>query len=124
MKDLLLVGLGGAIGAVSRYTLSGLVSHSLQLGRFPLGTLMVNVVGCFLVGAFWGISERTNLTAAEVRLFLVTGVLGGFTTFSAFGMESVELVRRQDWMGFGTYVVGSVVGGVVLAWLGLSLFRR
>lgn len=124
LQDLALVGCGGAIGAVVRFLLSGVVSHSVQLGRFPIGTLVVNLLGCFLVGVFWGWSERFGLTSAHWRYFLVTGVLGGFTTFSAFGADSLELLRRQDWGLCATYVLASVCFGVAFASLGFVLLRR
>ena len=93
MKDLLFVGAGGFFGASLRY-LS--VHGSLVLfpsTRLPLGTLFVNVLGCLLIGCMAGFIERSS-TSADLRLFIVPGLLGGFTTFSAFSLESVNLLRE------------------------------
>ena len=92
MDKLLAVGLGGFLGAVARYSLSEL-AHRLVQTAFPLGTLLVNTVGCLLVGVVLGLIEDRQLFAPATRLFLTVGILGGLTTFSAFGYETVELLK-------------------------------
>ncbi|MFO7924602.1 MAG: fluoride efflux transporter CrcB [Bacteroidales bacterium] len=91
MKIILAIGTGSFIGGVLRYLLSQLVQTKF-LSTFPFGTLTVNIIGCFLIGLVFGLTDRGNLTQ-EWRLFLATGVLGGFTTFSAFSIESLSLFR-------------------------------
>ncbi len=121
MQGLLLVGLGGFLGAIARYALGTLVSQATADGRVPLATFIVNVLGCLLVGVLAGIAERHEVFGAGARLFLFTGLLGGFTTFSAFGLEAVQLVRRGDVGPAVLYAGGSVVFGIAAVWLGLKL---
>lgn len=121
MHDILLVGLGGSIGAIARYALGSLVLQISAQGRFPLGTFVVNVLGCLVVGVLAGIGERYAFLGPDARLFLFTGLLGGFTTFSAFGLESVHLVRRGELAVAALYAGGSVVLGIAAVWLGIRL---
>jgi CrcB protein len=107
MKLVLLIGLGGFIGAISRYLLSLLIQNKF-LSTFPYGTLGVNILGCFLIGIVYALSDRGNV-AQEWRLFLATGVLGGFTTFSSFSNETVGMLRDSQY-------------GNALLYVGLSLF--
>jgi len=92
MKAILLVGTGGFIGSVLRYLISGLVFRLLDKPWFPAGTLAVNVFGCLAIGLLGGIAEQRRLFAPEFRLFVFIGILGGFTTFSAFADETASLV--------------------------------
>jgi fluoride exporter len=120
MKQLLLVGLGGCIGSIVRYKLGGwILHHHAQDWRFPAGTFVVNVLGCLVAGLLAGLVERHHFFSADTRLFLFTGLLGGFTTFSAFGVETVFLLRRgETWVALG-YALASVVCGIVILWLGM-----
>ena len=118
MKELLLVALGGALGSVARWQLGGAILHHTVNWRFPLGTFIVNVAGCMTAGAIAGLITRHDMFSPAARLFLLTGLLGGFTTFSAFGVESMYLLRRGEFMVLAFYVTLSVVagiGGLVLA---------
>lgn len=119
MKALLLVALGGAFGSMARYQLSQwiLISYA-QEWRFPAGTFAVNVLGCLVAGLLAGLVERSALLSADIKLLLFVGVLGGFTTFSAFGLETVQLLRRGEIGIAGTYVVLSVIIGMAVLWLG------
>jgi fluoride exporter len=120
MKNILLVGLGGFIGSVARYTLSGWLLHLTAQEKFPYSTFTVNIVGCLIVGVLAGFVERHHLLGPEERLFLFTGLLGGFTTFSAFGLETMFLWRRDEpWIAM-VYVVASVVIGIGAVWLGIK----
>ena len=120
MKQAILVALGGGIGAVARYKLSGLILHHSLDWRFPAGTFVVNLLGCLAAGILAGFIVRDELFAADTRLFLITGFLGGFTTFSAFGIETVYLIRRGEmWVAFA-YVVLSAACGIALVWLGMA----
>lgn len=127
MKSILLVGLGGFIGAVTRYKLGGWILHLTVQEKLPFGTLAVNVLGCLLVGVLAGLAEKFEMFGADTRLFLLTGLLGGFTTFSAFGLETVFLFRRgEPWIAMG-YVGASVLLGLAAVWSGfriVSLFAN
>ena len=120
MTNILLVGLGGFIGSVARYKLGGWVLHLTVQEKFPVGTFAVNVAGCLVAGVLAGLVEKHELFSAETRLFLFTGLLGGFTTFSAFGLETMFLLRRGEPWVAAIYVGASVLLGVVAVWLGLK----
>jgi fluoride exporter len=121
MKTLLIIGTGSFIGGVCRYLLY-LVVQSRYLSAFPFGTLVVNLLGCFLIGIVYGLSEQGNL-ASEWRVFLATGLLGGFTTFSAFSNETVWLLREGQLGYAAAYIVSSVVIGLVATFLGISIVK-
>ena len=121
IKAILLVALGGALGSVARFKLSGYILHHTIGWKFPAGTFTVNVVGCLVAGVLAGLAEKHDLLSADTRLFLFTGILGGFTTFSAFGMETMFLVRRGELLVAGANIVLSVVAGLLALWLGLGL---
>ena len=121
MRSMLVVALGGAVGSVARLKLSGWVLHRTVDWRFPLGTLLVNVVGCLVIGLLAGYAAKEDLLSPDARLFLFTGLLGGFTTFSAFGLETFSLMRRGELLVAGGYVAGSVLAGLLALWIGFSL---
>jgi CrcB protein len=121
MKGILLVALGGAVGSVARYKISGYVLHHTIDWKFPAGTFAVNVLGCLVAGILAGLAEKHDLLSPEARLLLFTGLLGGFTTFSAFGLETMHLVRRGDFAIAGANIVLSVIAGLLALWLGLGL---
>jgi fluoride exporter len=118
MKGILLVALGGALGSVARYKISGWVLHHTIDWRFPAGTFAVNVTGCLVAGILAGFAERQELFSPEARLLLFTGVLGGFTTFSAFGLETMYLLRRGEVLIAGSNIVLSILAGLLALWLG------
>jgi CrcB protein len=120
VKQLVLVALGGALGAVARWKLSGAILHHTVDWRFPLGTFVVNVLGCVTAGVLAGLVTRLDLFTADTRLFLFTGLLGGFTTFSAFGVETVYLLRRAEYGVAVAYVVLSVLAGLAGLWLAMA----
>lgn len=121
MQSILIVGLGGFLGSIARYKLGELILHMTAQGRFPLSTLAVNVLGCLVVGVLAGAAERYEMFSPEARLFLFTGLLGGFTTFSAFGLEAMHLIRRNDLGTAALYTGSSLVLGITAVWLGLKL---
>jgi fluoride exporter len=123
VQQLFLVCLGGAFGAAARWQLGAAIFHRTQDWNFPVGTFTVNVLGCFLAGILLGVAARFDAFSSDVRLFLFTGVLGGFTTFSAFGIETVALLRRESYTTALLYVLLSVTGGVVALWLGVISVR-
>jgi CrcB protein len=95
MIELLVVGVGGFVGAIVRYGVSGLI-HRYYGGPFPLGTLTVNVLGCFLIGGLMTLVEDRQLLAPATRAFVMIGFLGSLTTFSTLGYETVELLRGAE----------------------------
>ena len=121
MLQSLIVGLGGFLGSILRYKLSGLILLHSQGWRFPLNTFVVNILGCLTIGVLTGLAERHEMLSPDTRLFLFTGLLGGFTTFSAFSYESVYLLRRGEPTIAFLYVFLSVVVGFGVVWLVIRL---
>ncbi|HRN62823.1 MAG TPA: fluoride efflux transporter CrcB [Luteimonas sp.] len=122
LQGVALVGLGGAFGSIARYLLSVWTMQAAAPQKFPLGTFVVNLSGCLVAGLLLGLSERhPGWLSGEMRLLLFAGVLGGFTTFSAFGLETVQLLRRGDWLVATGYVGGSVLLGLALVLVGFRL---
>lgn len=122
--NILLVGLGGALGAIARYLLSGYVLHQSMSWKFPLPTFIVNVVGCLVAGILGGLIIKQEWFTEQHRLFLFTGILGGFTTFSAFGVETVHLLREGH-IGIAALYIGlSVVVGLGALWLAMLVAGR
>ena len=118
--NILLVGLGGFAGAAARYLLGGWVLHHTLSAKFPWSTFAVNLLGCLIIGLLSGLAERLDWFSPSMRLLLLTGLLGGFTTFSAFGLETVHLLRRGElWMA-GAYALASVLACVFAVWLGMK----
>ena len=122
MPPLLLVMVGGAIGAGFRYHIGSVALR--QLGpAFPFGTWIVNLLGGLLMGVLAAVVARAPIEGEPLRLFLGVGVLGGFTTFSAFSLELGLMLQRSDYVMAATYVLASVLGGVLLLFAGLWLMR-
>ena len=130
LREIFLVASGGAAGSVLRYAVSGvaqrLFAHGVGSGApgiasFPAGTLVVNVSGSLLIGLIAGLAESRSLLSAEARLLLVTGVLGGYTTFSAFSLETLLLLRSGQTLTALASVALQVVLGVAAAFAGFSL---
>ena len=122
MKIILLVGLGSFIGGIARYLISIFIQNKF-LSTFPYGTLAVNIIGCFLIGIIYGFSDRGSLNV-EWRLFLATGIMGGFTTFSSFSNETVSMLRdAQYWQAF-SYVGVSILIGLAATFAGISLIKH
>lgn len=124
MLKLLIIGFGGFLGAIGRYGLSGLV-HRYASDSFPTGTLVVNVLGCFLIGGLMFLVEARQFFTPETRLFLLIGLLGSFTTLSTVGYETFEFLRAGD---LRTALVNAganlllCVAAVVLGWIGVKAF--
>jgi fluoride exporter len=122
IKHILLVGLGGGIGSIARYLcqkwFAGYYPHS-----FPWGTFAVNATGCFLIGIFWGLAFRSFASNESWKLFLMTGLCGGFTTFSAFTLEGIGLLKEQRTGLFFSYILGSVCLGLAATYAGMKISR-
>jgi CrcB protein len=118
----LLVALGGAAGSVARYWVGGLAPRLLG-EAFPYGTLVVNLVGSFLISLVMGVALNSGLLSATMRVFLTTGIIGGFTTYSAFNYETLALLQQRLWLTGGLNVLGTVVGCLLMGLLGLVLAK-
>ncbi len=116
------MAIGGMLGSVGRFLLVGLIVSSLPY-TFPFGTFLVNIFGCFVMGAAVGIAERYSGFSNEWRVFLTAGFCGGFTTFSAFAFENVQLLLDKNYGTFAVYSIASFVVCVAAALAGLMLFR-
>jgi CrcB protein len=116
------VAIGSAIGGVARYWCSGVVANYMG-ETFPWGTLIINIVGSFLIGLVATVSgpDGRFLIPAEARQFMMAGILGGFTTFSAFSLQTLMLARGGEWLLAGANIVGSVVLCLIMVWAGHML---
>lgn len=122
MRDLILVATGGALGATARHLVS-IAAIRLAPATFPWGTYLINVSGCFAMGVVAGFASGGSLSP-QARLFLGTGLLGGYTTFSAFGLEAQVLLSDGRLAAALSYLLGQVVLGVLGVFLGLAFARR
>jgi CrcB protein len=118
----LLLLAGGAAGTLFRYLLSVSIGRATG-GGFPWGTLAVNVLGCLAIGGLAGLAERQGALSIPMRLALVVGFLGGFTTFSAFGLELFSLLRDGRWTAAGAYFALSNAAGLAAVWAGFRLME-
>lgn len=121
MRVLLLVGAGSFIGGVFRFFLSRYIQNKF-LFAFPFGTLGVNITGCLAIGLIAGISERSGMPE-EWRLFLATGICGGFTTFSAFSSETLGMLRDGQFGYALLYILSSVITGLLATFIGISILK-
>ena len=115
------IGSGGFLGALARYGLSGLVNRQLPLATYPYGTLVVNLLGCLMIGLVVGLTESRQLLGPEMSMFALIGILGGFTTFSTFAYETFTMIRNDETLRAVTNVGGHVLIGLACVWLGYSL---
>ena len=122
MEKALIVGIGSFLGGIARYALSGLVHRHLGTA-FPYGTMVVNVVGCLMIGGALYLVEDRSVLGPDARLFIAVGLIGGFTTFSAFGYETVALLRDSDLWFSILNVAGNVFLGLGAVWLGRTILR-
>jgi len=122
IKTLMAIGCGSFLGGIARYLLSRGI-HNSTISTFPLGTFWVNISGCFLIGLFYGLSERGSLSNAELRLFLTVGFCGGFTTFSTFSNENLALLRDGSFYYFTLYTGLSVFLGLAATYGGNAITK-
>lgn len=126
-KHAVAVVAGGGLGSFLRFAAGAWVVHHFPASKFPWATLGVNWLGCLLIGLVYGCLEERTLLGVSLRYFLITGFLGGFTTFSAFGIETIYLLKRGEAGMAWLYVVTSLAGGLLLAWMGertsVGIFR-
>ena len=121
---ILTVGFGGFIGAIFRYLGGGMIQTLFKSQNFPYGTLLVNLLGCFIIGFLGGYSDNMNMFSSKTRHFLFIGILGGFTTFSTFGYESVLLMRDHA-LGAAMINIGMhIFAGLFFVYVGYSISLR
>lgn len=120
MTNFLWIGLGGALGSMMRYGVAG-IGQRWGTDSFPTGTLLVNVLGCFLIGCLASLFEERVLVPPYVRLLILTGFLGGFTTFSTYAWESLQLARDAEWLYAAGNLLLSNVLGLAACWLGIRI---
>lgn len=121
MSGIFYIAIGGALGSILRYWVSGL-THKVFNGGFPWGTLSVNLIGSIVIGFLWGLSE-TVLISSNTRLFLFLGILGSFTTFSSFSLENFNLLRDGEYWPAALNIFLSVFFGIALVFIGYFISR-
>lgn len=121
MKILLAIGTGSFIGGIFRYLIAQAIQQKF-FSTFPFGTLTVNVLGCLLIGLIFGLSDRGNMNQ-EWRLFLATGICGGFTTFSSFSNETISMLRDGQIGYASAYIFFSVLVGLAATLLGIAIIK-
>ena len=121
MVKLLIIGLGGFVGAILRYGISGAIQSASRSISFPFGTLGVNVIGCFLIGLFSYLVETRGLFTPETRLFLAIGLLGSLTTYSTFGNETFELMRDSAFILAAANIGAQIFIGLTAVWCGRAM---
>lgn len=117
LKAILIIWIGSGIGGVFRYLVQDLIARNFHI-TFPLGTFLINIAGCFLIGVFFGLTEKFSWMTAEWRWFLITGICGGFTTFSSFSYDNISLLRQGDYLYCAIYLIVSVGLGLFATFLG------
>jgi CrcB protein len=122
MFNVLLVALGGGLGAAARFGVS--LAIPARGDAWPLATFLINVSGSLAIGILAGWLSTRGEAGEQWRLFLGVGVLGGFTTFSAYSLETLRMIERNDWLGASTYSIGSVLAGLVAVAIGMGLAKR
>jgi CrcB protein len=121
-RILMIIGTGSFLGGVSRFIVSRMVQNNAD-SAFPFGTLVVNVLGCLIIGIVYGVADRGTIITPEMRLFLAVGFCGGFTTFSAFAAENIAMLRDGNVLYFALYAGISVFLGVLATWSGNVLTK-
>lgn len=118
LKSILFVGIGSFFGGIVRYIISYLMKNVSSYQTFPWATLIVNLIGCFLIGIIFAIFSKYSNTNNPLYLLLATGFCGGFTTFSTFANESLQMIQSGNILGFVSYTLTSIILGIILVWLG------
>jgi CrcB protein len=122
LRNVLLIGIAGGFGSISRFLCQKYL-YAWYPHPFPFGTFVVNILGCFLIGLIYGLSERGNLLSPEWRLVLATGFCGGYTTFSTFAYENIQLLKQGNFLYFFLYTLGSVSLGIIFTFIGMAILK-
>ena len=122
IRTLFYIGIGSCTGGISRYLLSKYVQNMTRSG-FPIGTFMVNIIGCFIIGLLYGLFDRGNLMNTNLKLFLTVGFCGGFTTFSTFMGDNFQLIKAGNFFYCSVYMAASIICGYLFLFLGYSLIK-
>jgi len=122
LKPFLIVGLGGFIGSVARYSIAKYFQENMN-SVFPWSTFIINILGSLLIGIIYGISEKNDLINDEMRLFIAVGICGGFTTFSTFSNDNFMLLRSEEWIRFTLFTTLSVFLGLIAVYVGRLLTK-
>jgi CrcB protein len=122
IKEMIIAGCGGFVGTCGRYLISRWCATIFH-GIFPLGTFLVNIIGCFIIGLLFGLVGKSNVITPGENLLLITGFCGGFTTFSSFANELFQLGTKGEWTMSMAYALLSLILGVLLVFLGKSLIK-
>ena len=117
-----LIAISGAVGTLARFGLSGLVQASYK-GNLPLGTFVVNMIGCLLFGFVWTISEEKLAISSEARIIILVGFMGAFTTFSTFAFETTALIRDSQWLMAAGNILAQNIIGILFLFIGIALGR-
>lgn len=120
MTNILIVGLGGAIGSILRYIISKLLNENIS-STFSWGTFAVNIIGCFIIGAVTSYAQKHGLSG-EMKLLLATGLCGGFTTFSTFSLENIQLIDSNQNLILGIYIIATLFCCLLTTYCGLKMF--
>ncbi len=122
MKSVMLVGIGGALGSILRY-LMGTSINKFYHGHFPMGTFVVNIIGCILIGLITAIIIKQNIINSDLKMLLIVGFCGGFTTFSTFSQENIQLINSGHFSILALNIIASVSLGVLGVWAGLNIIK-
>lgn len=122
IRTLFYIGIGSCTGGISRYLLSKYVQNMTSSG-FPIGTFMVNIIGCFIIGLLYGLFDCGNLMNTNLKLFLTVGFCGGFTTFSTFMGDNFQLIKAGNFFYCSVYMAASIICGYLFLFLGYSLIK-
>ncbi len=117
LRNILLAGLGGSIGTVIRYG----ISHLIRTPRFPFATLSINIIGSLCIGVVFGLAVRDSNFENNWKVFFASGICGGFTTFSAFSIENLQMLQQGKYVLSLTYIACSIIAGIFAAWIGYRL---